>query len=319
MAITITTAGNALGQYCVRYSDKINTTLRQGLEFEADLPKVSADYAYQGLDVTHSDVLQPYQKAHTPNNSETFNGINNILQVGKIDLTYDWTEMNKFYDKWKCNWWEAGKDTQEWTFPRYMMEKVVMPKFIDDLNAASWSGIYAAPTPGTPGAAATAFTGYGKRITDAITATAITPIVTGAFVSTTMVAQITAFCAALPIRYRYVEGVIEMSKTNAQLYASDWAAKFPGREVVEKEHDKQYLRVDHFNKRIIGRTSMEGSSRIVLRFPALDSMIVVTKNGLPTMPQFRFLEQGRELWVQTELFRCFGFETYQHMFVNDQV
>lgn len=317
--ITVTTAGNALGQYCVRYGNQINQTLRQGLEFEADLPKVSCDYAYQGQDVDVADVLQPYQKAFTPVNTETFNGPLNILQIGKVDLSFDWGELIDFYNKWMCNWFEAGKSTTEWTYPRFIMETAILPKFIDELNAASWAGEYAAPTPGTAGASLTSFDGFKKKIADAITATSLTPIATGAFVSTTMVAQITAFCAALPIRYRYVEGVIEMSKTNAQLYASDWAAKFPGREVVEKEHDKQYLRVDHFNKRIIGRTSMEGSSRIVLRFPSLPSMIIGTRTGLPVMPQFRFQEVDRELKVLSEFYRFFGIETFKHMFVNDQV
>jgi len=317
-SITVTTAGNALGQYCVRYGDKINQTLRQGLEFESDLPKVSCDYAYQGQDVDVSDVLQPYQFAFTPNNAETFNGPLNILQIGKLDLSFDWEQLVKFYDKWKCNWFEAGKTTQEWTYPRFIMDQVILPKFMDELNAASWSGIYAAPTPGTAGASATTFTGFGKKIVDAITATSLTPIATGAFVSTTMVAQIRTFCAGVPIRYRFQPGIIEMSKTNAQLYADDFAAKFPARDPVVKEGDKQYLKVDHYNKMIVGRTSMEGSSRIILRFPALPSMIIGTRNGLPAMPTFRFQEQDRQLKVFSEFYRFFGFETFKNMFVNDQ-
>lgn len=315
--ITITTAGTALGQYCVKYGNNINQTLRQGLEFESDLPKVSCDHAYQGQDVTITDILQPYQSAFTPTNQETFGGVNNILQIGKVDLSFDWSELIGFYDKWKCNWFEAGKDPREHTYPKYIMNEVVMPKVIDELNSVSWSGVYAAPTPGTAGAFGTTFDGFGQKIADAITATDITPINTGAFVSTTMVAQIRAFCQALPIRYRYVPGVIEMSKTNAQLYADDFAAKFPGRDVVETFHDKQYLRVDHLNKRIIGRTSMEGSDRIVLRFDNLPSMIIGTRSGLPTMPKFRVEVFERQVKVLSEFYRFYGFETYQNMFVNE--
>lgn len=318
--ITVTTAGNALGQYCVRYGDRINQTLRQGFEFERDLPKVSCDYAYQGQDVTISDILQPYQVAFTPNNTETFDGPQNILQIGKVDLEFDWAQMNDFYDKWKCNWFEAGKETNLWTYPRYIMDQVVLPKVIDEINEVSWSGVYAAPTPGTPGALATTFDGFGKLIADAITATTITPIVVGALLPATFVAQTRTFCAGVPMRYRYKPGTIYMSKTNAQLYADDFAAKFPGREVVEKDHDRQYLRVDHYNKRIVGLTAMEGSDRFVLQFDNMDGLIIGTKRGMPTLPQFRVqsLPADRAMKVVSEIYRFYGVETWNNTFVSDQ-
>jgi hypothetical protein len=50
--INITTTGNALGQYCVKFGDQINQTVRTGLELEGALPKIDCDYAYQGQDVT---------------------------------------------------------------------------------------------------------------------------------------------------------------------------------------------------------------------------------------------------------------------------
>lgn len=318
-AITIGTTGNALGQFCVRYGNQINQTLRQGLEFESDLDMVSADYAYQGQDVDVTDILQPYQKAFTPNNSETFDGVLNTLQIGKVDLSFDWEQLIKFYDKWRCNWFEAGRDPNEHSYPRYIMESVIMPKVMDELNAASWAGEYAAPTPGTAGAFLTTFDGFGTKITAAIANSDLTPIATGVLDASTMVAQVRDMCKALPIRYRYVPGVIEMSKTNAQMYADDYQAKYPSRQVTEVDHDKQYLRVDHMNKVIIGRTAMEGSNRIIIRFPSLPSMIIGSRSGLPTMPQFRVQVFERELKVLSEFYRFYGFETYKHMFVNDQV
>lgn len=317
-SISVSTTGNALGQYCVRYGDRINQTIRQGLELERDLPKMECDYAYQGQDVSISDVLQPYQKAFTPNNTESFDGVLNILQIGKIDLEFDWEQMETFFTKWKCNWFEAGKHEEEWSYPRYIIDEVILPKLVEELNTVSYNGVYAAPTAGTAGAFLTSFDGYGKKIADSITAGDLTPIVVGALVSTTMVAQVRTFCAGLPSKYRHKKGIIYMSKTNAQIYADDYQAKYPARTVTIDTPDRQYLKVDHYNKMIVGLESMEGSDRFIATFDGLDSMIILNKSGRPQLPEFRFFSTPRSLQVVAEVHRCFGYETYAHTFVSDQ-
>lgn len=316
--ITLTTAGTALAQYCARYGSNINQTLRQGLEFESRLPMVSCDYAYQGQDVEISDVLQPYQKAFTPTNTETFSGVLNTLEVAKLDLEFDWLQMEKFFDKWRCNWFEAGKPESEHTYPRYIMDNVVLPKVTEEINLNSWKGVYAAPTAGTAGASLTTFTGFKKKIEDWITASALTPIVTGAIVSTTMVAQVRTFCDGLSLQYKYRSGTIFMSKTNAQYYADDYQAKYPGRRATEEMPDQLYLRVDHYNKTIVGLDCMEGSDRFVCTFNGLDGLIIGTRSGMPTMPTFRVNIEDRSVHVLAEFYRFYGAETLKHVFVNEQ-
>jgi hypothetical protein len=316
--INITTTGNALGQYCVKFGDQINQTVRTGLELEGALPKIDCDYAYQGQDVTVSDIIQPYQKAFTPNNTESFDGVLNILQIGKIDLEFDWEQMETFFDKWRCNWFEAGMDEDEWSYPRYIIDEVILPKIIEELNTLSYQGVYAAPTPGTAGALLTTFTGFKKKIEDFITAGDLTPLVVGALVDSTFVAQTRAACAGLPIKYRHKKGKILMSKTNAQRYADDYQTKYPARKVTIEMQDKQYLRVDHYNKVIEGVESMEGSDRFIFIFDGLDSMLIGSKKGRPMIPELRFHVYDRSLHVLGEFHRFFGFETLQHIFVSDQ-
>ena len=72
--ITINTVGNALGQYCVQYSPQITMDLKEDLELDVMLPKISCDNFYQGQDLDHSTVLQPYQKEFTPNNESNWGG-----------------------------------------------------------------------------------------------------------------------------------------------------------------------------------------------------------------------------------------------------
>lgn len=316
--ISIDEAGNALGQYCVQYSGRIHQTLKQALEFEQMFPFVSCDHSYQGQDIEVNNLLQPYQKSFTPNNNEAFGGILNILSIGKVDLSFDWDEMQKFWDKWKCNWFEASKPELEWSYPRYIMDTVIMPQIIEDINKASWAGVKTAPVVGTAGTYLQAWDGYKKSIEDQITAGTIVPLATGAFTDATIIDQIRDFCKALPLLYRYRQGIILMSKTNAQMYADAYQTKYRTREVNEKMQDQMYLRVDHFDKRIRGLNSMEGSNRIILFFPGMDSLIVGTRRGHSNYPNFRFDPQKRQVDALSEMYRFYGFETVKHLFVNDQ-
>lgn len=316
--ITITTVGNALGQYCTRYGTTLNQSLKQKLEFEQFLPKVSCDYAYQGVDVVHSRVLQPYKKTFSPNNEATFNGELNLLAYGKIDLSYDWVEIEKFLDKWRCNWFEAGKPEEDWSFPRYMIEQVIMGNFDEDVNLASWNGSYVDPgTDATPGAYNETWNGFQTHIDAFVAAGDLSPLVIGALGDTTAVAQVQDACAQLPQLYRYAKGKIYGSKTNVHKYANDYEQKFPYRIANTTMQDDMYLKVDKYNKTLVGLDCMEGSDRLIFQFDNLPGMIVGTKTGIPLFPQLRFHVYDREIHVLGEFARFYGWETLKHTFVTD--
>jgi hypothetical protein len=316
--INVDVTGNALGQYCTKFSTKIHQDLRQELEFEKTVPFVSCDYAYQGKEISISDLMQAYQKAFTPKNNESFDGLLNTLQIGKVDIEFDWAELEKLFDKFACNFFEAGKNEDDWAFQRYIMSEVVPQKLTEELNLCSWGGVRVAPTAGTAGAFMGTFTGWKKQITDFVAAGAVTPVATGAFADATMVDQIRDWCKALPINYRYMKGTIHMSMTNAQRYADRYAVQFPTRKVTEEMHGEQYLIVDHYNKHIKGYKCMEGSNRIFITFDNLDSMIIGTRQGYSKYPNFRVHTYDRTVHVLAEFYRFFGFETLKHFFVNDQ-
>lgn len=316
--INIETVGNALGQYCARYSNRIQQELKQSLEFEQVFNFVPCEHAYNGQEIKVNNLLQPYQKTFTPNNNQTHSGILNILEDGKIDLSFDWTEMKKFQDKWRANWWQPGTAESEWTYPRYIMDTVIMPQVIEDINLASWAGVRVEPTPGVASPFLETWDGFKKQIEDKITEGAIVPIATGAFTDATIIDQIRDFCKQLPLLYRKKMGTILMSPTNALMYSEAYQVKYPRREVNIKYQDKEYLRVDHFNKMIKEMNCMEGSNRIILTFKGLDSLIIGVRQNAPVYPSFRFFTEKRQLDIISEISRFYGFETVMHLFVNDQ-
>ncbi|MEL6359209.1 MAG: hypothetical protein AAFQ01_04645, partial [Bacteroidota bacterium] len=227
MNITIAAAAEGLNQFVNQNGDRINQILRNGLEWERDLPRVACEDAYTGQDIDVADLLQPYQPGFTPNNAEAYDGITSFLRPMKVDLLFTAEQLEKFRRKWRPNWFTPNPEDIRNTYAGYVLGQHVLPVVMDNLNEASYKGEYSAPTVGTPGAVLESVDGFEKSITDQINAGRLVPINTGALVEATMEAQVRNFCKALPTAYRYKPGKIYMNKTNAQKYADNYAANHP--------------------------------------------------------------------------------------------
>ncbi len=109
-------------------------------------------------------VLQPFQKAFTPIGTLTFKP--NPIEL--FQLKIDKNEYpDDIVDSWLGFLEGDGIDRTQWPFVRWMLEVHVFEKANEDyeLNEA-YAGVYAAPTPGTAGAAGTAMNGIKKQLTD---------------------------------------------------------------------------------------------------------------------------------------------------------
>lgn len=318
-AITIAAASAGLNQFVNKNSAKIHSLMRQELEFERELPFVQADYAYTGVEVTAGSVLQPYQSQFTPNNAETFDGITSILRPIKVDLQFDDEQMQKFYSKWAANWFDPDPEGKRMTYAQYVIQNHIMPLVLEDLNKASWNGSYSAPTPGTAGAVLDSVDGFATQIATHITDGRFTPINTGV-TPTYNVATVRTWCNSIPEPYRYRRGKIFMSKSHAQVYSDNYKSTYAGNSAVINDQAVQglRLRVDDYNKEIVGVTAMEGSDRIICVFDNHESMIVGTRTGYPQYFNFRFETVDRNLKCFAEIYRFYNFETTQHCFVNEQ-
>lgn len=316
--ITVSSAVTALNQYCTQFAPQIAQLLKQELEFERMLPFVPCENTYVSPSVTISHPLQPYQAAFTPNNTESFSAVENRLEHGKVDLEFDQLQLEEFYDKWACNWFELGKSMLDNSYARYILETHIRPQLVEDMNLASWAGVRVNPTPGTAGTYLQSWNGFKKKIEDADTAGDLTPIATGAPTSGAMVDFVRDFCYGLPITYRYKAGKIYMSATNAARYSEDYMEKYPRAVEVTTNPNAPVVRVDHFNKMVVGINAMEGSDRIFYSPDVTNNIIIGTRKNQPVYPVFRFQEIDRKLKVLSECSRFYGFEFYGHLFINDQ-
>lgn len=317
MNLALAGTADTLNRHAVAYAPTINTSLRTGLEFEEMLTVRACDNTYSAPNATVAEIIQQYQWQFTPKGQVDFNAVENKLQKIKIDIQFTADELEVFWNSWKVEWHEIGRNPIEWSFPRYLYETIILPKALEEMNKNAYSGIYAAPTAGTAGVSASSVTGYAKVIADAITATDVTPIATGAFVANTMVNQLESFCDGIPQPYRDLPGDILISATNSRSYWRDYRDKF-GTGNSNMGNDNNDLRIDATNKRLVPVVGMEGSNRIIFNPSSAKNMIWGTRTGFPVYPSIRWEADERVLKGLAEFYRFYGFEYWEHVFVNDQ-
>jgi hypothetical protein len=317
--INIESTQEALNQHLVTFAPDVKQVFRVGLEFET-LPQigmVSADEVYTAENASVSDLIQPYQPQFTPNNTEDWDGVSNTLRPIKMDLSFTEAQLLKFFDKWRNTWFEAGKDPLEWSYPRFLIDNVIAPKYREELNLLAWDGEYAAPTPGTAGDVLEACDGYRINIENAITAGTLVPVPSGSFTSSDIREKLEAWLTAMPDAVRGMGGVVLMSDTNARKYYYDFRSEFNAATWSSLQQNGG-LMVDGYPVKIIGVKAMEGSNRWVFLPDGQQNMIVGTRRGYPTYPQFILDKDLYTLNMKAVIYRFFGFEYYSNLFVNDQ-
>jgi len=316
--ISIDETNTALGTHLTKYGNTWHQTLKQGAEWENMLTRLTCDDAYQGKEAEVGEILQPYHPNWTPKHSEEFGGPLNRLGIGKIDLEFTWGKMETFFNKYMNNWFEAGKPEATHSYPAFVINQLVAPKIIEELNDIAWNGQHVAPDGVNPGPYLTTFDGYKKKIADQITLNKIVPISTGALSEATIIEQVRDFCKQLPVNYRKKPGRILMSSDWVQSYAEAYEAKYPHQKINTDNPDMPYVRINHYNKVLVPMNSMIGSDRMILTFPNMDGLIVLSRAGAYSFyPSLRMYVEKRSLCFAGEFYRCFGFETWKNFFVND--
>jgi len=317
MPNVIATTADSLNQHNVVYKSQIAQELRTGLELEALAGVRPANHTYSAPNVRQTELLQAYQSAFTPKGTTSFDALEFKLQPIKVDVEFTADDLAKFYESWKHEWFEFGRDEMEWSFPRYINEMVLMPKIIEEMNYNAWHGTHQAPTAGTAGLSINSIDGYGKVLNDLVTTGLVTERVTGALGANTIVNQTETFMDSLPEKYRDLQGDLIMSPSNVRKYWRNYRAEFgTGNGVAGNANDS--LRIDATNVRLRGVAALEGSDRILFNPTRFGNMIYGTRINYPSMPTLRWKDEIRILKGTAEFYRFYGFDFADHVFINDQ-
>lgn len=316
MGVTIAAAAEALNRYQTRYSNQVTQSYRLGLQHESMLANRGAKDAYTSIVAAQTDLLQPYQPGWTPKGDTTLSEVTTKLQPIKVDITIDQGDLEQHFHSWMVNWIQLGKSMLEWSFPRFLMETIWMPKIMEEIEINSYQGVYVAPTPGTAGTSISSVDGLGTVLAAAIIAGDVTPIAIGAKATIDNELQrVETFLDALPDAVKDKPGIIRTSPQNAMDYGRKHRELY-GTGTGNGSNNTE-LRVDFSNKKVVGVPAMVGQDTYIYEPDNMKNSIVVTEIGGPSLPVIRFQEDKRVLCGLAEFKRGYGVEHYENVFISD--
>ena len=325
MTITIDAAAELLNYHNHTFKNEIRTQILEGLELENNIlsPAMSEGDTYTCERATAGEILQPYQGAYTAKGSITHTESNIRVRAIKSDFDFTELDLEKWWTRYLASRFEAGKDPLTWTFPRFIVERVIVPKMYSEMNNNAWNGIYAAPTPGTPGASIDSIDGFKKVIADKVTAGTINVLASGSFTASTIRENVEAFIDLLPDHITEKGGKILMSSANRRKYTRDYRDEFgaKAREVALTNNSKESVFVDSCDIELVGVRSMGSSSRFVfVPNEEMSNMVYVSRMGYAMLPEFIFKSSNpRTLHMSSTIYRGYGFEDSLNIWVNNQV
>ena len=325
MATTLTIAGAADGLNAANriYKKEFNEILKLGFESQGAFTIINnVEGTYTAGNAVVGEVLQRYQPTWTPKNTWTLDSQDIVLEEGKIDIVITPAMLDTFLGKWDPLLRQMGDDPRNNNFALMMYEKFVIPQYLQELELL---GCYngdragAALVGGTAGLTVNTFTGIKKRIEAAITATTLTPIVTGAITSANALTKLRDFCRALGEVYQNRGGVIYCSRAILNNLVDNIVTTTNYVVDVRNFTNINELAIPTTNFRLKALPSMTGSNRLIYDGSKNgDNIVMLIQKGMSIMPNIHWETQTRELRGWADLRMAFGIEHFANLFVNDQ-
>ncbi len=324
--MTITEVITAFGAYYLNHGQNtasIRKKLIQGFEsHQAFTHIVTDEHRWRASVAQHTRILQPFQIQFTPTGTSEFTPV----EIQQYHLKADLIETP---DTIEASWlgFLSSNDVKrtEWPFIRYWMEQLVVPKINEDLELNEFGrGIYAAPTPGTAGAAGTGMNGILKVIADHVTAGKITPIVLGAVPTTPadFVTYIESFHAAIPLLYRHVPMNVYVPQDYVLRYKRGFRIKYGTNSgFSENDFKNSTVKVLDTNLTLVGLASLNlkanGSANDRFFCTPKSNAIMLSKRLGHKDGTFDIQAVDRSVKLLTDFWIGLGFVIPQLVWVND--
>lgn len=282
-----------------------------GLELAPYTKKISGvTGSYAGVQSTMSEVLQPWQSAFTKKGVATMTPYLNQVYRMKVDYVIE--NIDDVVGSWLMFLHDETKERKDWPLVKYILEMELLPKVIEEMNSAMCVGEYAAPTPGTAGAAADSMNGLLTIIANEITATNLTAITTGAIASTDAVSKIETFADGIDTKWTDKGGIIFCSKTVERYYKKDYRDTFG---LTNDKDAKNNTKLDHYNINLVGLEGFGSSQRLVYVAPN-NLLHLYDKIFQPS--QFQVQQDKRDVVLFSDWHTGVGFNSLDAVYVNDQ-
>lgn len=253
------------------------------------------------------EIVQPFQKDWTAKGNPKF-------KPNPIPLFHLKVDMDLWPDDIEATWlgWLASNNLsrKEWPFVRYMLEYHVFNQIENDLEMkAYYKGIFAAPTPGTAGAAADGMNGLqvllktlvpaSNRLTIALNASTIYDDIENAY-------------DTLPEEYQNVPMIIGVAPKWKRAFLKDKRALGYYEHTGPGQIDDK---LDFSPAQVVGLPSMIGTDDLFIT--PRSNFLHVTKKG-ENSQNMRLEESKRCVSLMTDWWEGLGFGLNELVFTNVQ-
>lgn len=311
--INLTDLAAQLGAYSLQVEKKVWAKVQQGITLENYLdkvPNVTDEYAV--TNASFSEVLQPWQSGFQPKGTASFNARKNKVRQIKGDVLIDEIdEIHRQYISYMAG--AENDDRQKWPLVPFIVNELIVPKVQAEMAVNSVSGVYAAPTPGTPGASIASTNGLLTEIAADITATDLVPIVTGALTPANIIDGIEGFVDDIPSEWKSKIKRIILAEDLVTMYQRAYRVEF-GTTLTYSGMTKM-PKVDGTNIELVGIPEMNGSQRMIATY---DKNLIVMMNKIDRPTRLNAQTMYRDVVLMLDFFRGYGYRTFDGMFVNDQ-
>lgn len=304
MSVDVSNLVSSFGDYYLNEGqnmDRLKSAIRQpSVTPGIAKPLIVDGEVYRMSNNALGEVVQQFQKQFTAKGDLVFEPNEIRLRRMKMDLSLYPDDVVSSWAGFLANVNE--NERAQWPLIRYMLEKEVIPQKAHDLETkAYFKGVYAAPTPGTPGTTSGVMNGIKKLIDDGLTATTMNAVtLSAAPTAANMFDIIEEFAGNIDSVLDNTPMVLCMSKTFVRHYLRD-KRNTHGTDV---NYDANKITIDfQENLQIVGLPSMAGESYIWAT-PKDNLLYLRRTNGMKT-PKIE--ESKREVFLMTDWYEALGF------------
>jgi hypothetical protein len=316
MPPSIAKTAGSLNQHNILYEKDIKRMLRTGMVTEGYMTPKVCENKWSSPNVKGASIVQPYQWKFTASkNQHQFDAVESTLQPLKIDIRYTAEELEEFHNSWMVEWYELGKDMMEWSFPKWLWEKVLVKDYENDMEMKIvFGGQYSKPTSGVAGMTMNSCDGLGVSLLQGIYKGDCVPFQMGEMQVGDEVAYLEDFCNRFPSEYKNVKMPIYCDPAIPRAFYFNRRDRF--------SRDTNYtagleMPIETFNKTLVPLPSMAGTGLFFATPQA--NLVKGFKKGTNPNPVIRWYpdEAGRALIGAAEFWRFYNVAFYQEVFLPD--
>lgn len=314
--LTIADVVSQFGSYYMNNGQNLSrlyTLLRSATTTESMFTPINSDDTiWRAAKTLFTRVVQPFQKAWTPLAGVTFAPVG--IQQFKFKV-----DAQEYPDELEATWLGFldgdGIDRKTWPFVKWYCEVYLIPQIKQDIELNEiYQGVYAAPTPGTAGAAGTSMNGLKVTINGHITAGRITPITTGAIDITNpeaVVDQMEAFADGIDKRYWSIPMILGCSEAIERAFNRGQERKY-GKNTKGGELGNK---INETNITLLGLPSHNATQKI---WCTPKANAIMLRKKLANQTQIQVENIDRLLKFFTDFWMGIGFIIPEIVFTNDR-